>query len=221
MTIQQVVDLARNSELKNLAVKDDISAIVGYINLGMLELYKRFPLEVKEHMIELVEGTDIYTMPSDFMWMVAAYDEVPEDEFVNTISVPINEEDNPLSINTVSWNKVQVPVEVNGAYISVIYVAAPPVFMYDSETKIYSYVDSDGVTQSGADLGLPLPAQMTEPLLHFIGYRAHGAVSGEINGENRAHYMNFEASCNRIEQRGMFTSDDVNMDYRYENRIWV
>lgn len=46
--------------------------------------------------------------------------------FVNLI--PINEEDNPASINTSSWNKIQVPVNTGGAHISIIYVAKPTTY---------------------------------------------------------------------------------------------
>jgi len=220
MTIESIINLAKNSELKNLAVKDDKSAITGYINLGMLELYKRFPLSVNETVIELLDGVEIYTMPSDFMWIVAAYDEVPEDSGLAVMPIPINEEDNPLSINTISWNQIQVPLTVTGAYISIIYVAAPAVIEYVVDTDSYQVWNSttssyDAITE------LSLPPQMIEPLLHYIGYRAHGAVNGEINGENTTHYMNFEASCNRLEQRGMFTSDDLSMLDRYNNGVWA
>ena len=43
-------------------------------------------------------------MPADFMWIVAAYGEVPITSTDSVNALPINEEDNPLSINTVGWN---------------------------------------------------------------------------------------------------------------------
>ena len=204
MTIQAVINMAASGELKNIAVKKDTAAIIDFINLGMIELYKRFPLKVKEHIIELQDGVEIYTMPDDFMWVVAAYDEVPEDSDEVVVPVPINEEDNPLSLNTVGWNEVQIPMSLNGAYISVIYAASP--------TEI-----------TVADLGsqLQLPAQMLEALLHYIGYRAHNSVTGELNAEHTTHYTRFEASCARIEASGMLTSDDMNTNKRFSTRGFV
>lgn len=197
MTIQQVIDLAVSGELKNLSVSSDTTAVIGFINLGLIELYKRFPLEVKEHIIELQDGVEVYTMPSDYMWITAAYDEVPEGSDDVVAVIPINEEDNPLSVNTISWNKVQVPVTVTGAYISIIYVASP---QYFTETDLSEQV--------------PIPVQLVEALLHYIGYRGHGALDGSIEAENNTHYQRFEASCKRIEQNGMITSDDLSMSSR-------
>lgn len=201
MTLQELIDLARNGELSNLSVKDDMDAVLGYINLGLIELYKRFPIETDEHLIELQDATSIYTMPSDFMWIVSAYDEVPENSDKDTISIPINEEDNPLSINTISWNKIQVPVTTQGAYISVIYTSSPDIY-----------------TSSDLSEDIPIPVQMVEPLLHYIGYRAHGAMDGNVQAENNTHYQRFEVSCRRIEEKGMFTADDMNTSNRLDSR---
>jgi hypothetical protein len=202
MTIQGLVDLAISSELKNIAIKSDVAAVVGYMNLGLIELYKRFPLSVKEHLIELQDGIEIYDMPEDFMWIVSAYDEVPEDSDDIVADIPINEEDNPASLNTISYNQVQIPVTVTGAMVSIIYVSSP----------IY-YTEADLAET------LPIPPQMVEALLHYIGYRGHGALDGNIQAENNTHYQRFEMSCARIEQMGMFTSDDLNTGNRMEN--WV
>lgn len=204
MTIQQAVDLATNGELKNLAIASDTNAVIGFINLGLIELYKRFTLDVKEYLIELQDGVEIYTMPNDYMWLVTAYDEVTEtsDDIVSII--PVNEEDNPASINTVSWNQIQVPVTIAGAYISIIYVAAPTYFTVNDLSET-----------------LPIPPQMLEALLHYIGYRAHTALDGNMQAENSTHYKRFELSCNRLEERGMLTSDDLSMSNRYETSIWV
>lgn len=204
MTVQQVVDMAAKGELQNLAVKNDVDAILGFINLGLIELYKRFPLNVKEHIIELQDGVEIYKMPNDYMWLVAAYDEVPENSWHTTVQIPINVEDNPLSINTVSWNEIQVPVTVTGAYISLIYVAAPAL-----------------VTSADLEEEIQIPIQMVEALLHYVGYRAHGALDGNIQAENSTHYQRFEMSCNRIEQRGMYTSDDLDMTDRFKQSLWA
>lgn len=196
MTVRNVIDLAKAGELNNVAVGNNTDAVLGYINLGLIELYKRFPLNVQEYLLTL-DGSEIYTMPADYMWIVAAYDEVPADSLVNTIQIPINEENNPLSLNTVSWNQIQVPVDTAGATISIIYTAAPTM-----------------LTTADLDMAMPIPIQMLEALLHYIGYRAHGSVDGNIQGENNTHYQRFELSCRKIEEMGMFTSDDVAMPDR-------
>lgn len=129
------------------------------------------------------------------MWVVAAYQEVEDaiDETkVTTEQIPVNEEDNPLSVQTVSWNTIQVPVTNSGAYISVIYAAAPDLLVAE---------DLDDV--------LPLPPQMLEPLLEYMCYQANSTLDAEIDTDK--YYQRFEASCSRIEMRGMTTSDDLDM----------
>jgi hypothetical protein len=217
MTIKQVITLAQNGELNNIAAKNNINAIIGHLNLGLIELYKRFQLSFQEYMITLEEGKDIYQMPEDYMWLVAAYDEVASDSDAMVSAIAINEEDNPLSLNTVGYNQVQIPITVNGGHISIIYVAAPPVYDYieatDSFTKTY-YNRITNTMVTVATTVLDIPAQMLEALLHYVGYRAYSSMDGSSQTDNNGHYARFETSCLRIEQRGMITNDDLSMKDR-------
>jgi len=204
MTIQEVMDLAKDSELRNLNAGTD-QAILGYVNLGLIELYKRFALNVEEYLVTLQDGVEIYTMPNDFMWLIAAYGEVPEDNKTDLVNVlPINEEDNPLSINMVTWNQIQVPLSVAGAYVSLIYRAKPTYFI-----------------SADLDADLPIPVQMLEPLLSYIGYKAHASIDASLQEENNSYYQRFEFQCARIEKEGMFTSDDLSMADRLKGRGFV
>ena len=205
MTIQDAIDLAASTKLKNIAVAKDTAAVLGYLNLGITELYKRFPLRVDEAIISLrdnkteykVDGTDAdvsMSANSQFMWLVSAYQEVEDTETTefDTVLMPVNEEDNPLSLQTVAWNTVQIPLSITGAYVSLIYVATP------------AYYTMGDLTEQ-----LPLPPQMIEPLLEYIAYQAKSSI-GTIQDTALA-YQEFEASCSRVEMRGMITSDDLEM----------
>lgn len=201
MTVQQVINLARGRELKQLSIKDDIPTILGYYNLGLIELYKRFPLKVEEYLLELQDGQDIYTMPSDFMWLIAAYGEVSPTSADQVNILPINEEDEPDSVNTVSWNKVQIPLSINGSRVSLIYVSAPD---YISEENLLDQAD--------------MPIQLLEAIIHYIGFCGHVAQNGDAQQENNVHYQRFVASCDLVKNLGMFNSDDVAMNKRLETR---
>lgn len=205
MTIQNAIDLAASTKLKNIAVAKDTAAVLGYLNLGLVELYKRFPLRVDEAMVNLqdmktdykLDGTDPdVEMPdgSEFMWLVAAYSEVEDKDYNEMVALqlPVNEEDNPLSLQTVAWNTLQVPMSVKGGHLSLIYVAAPKFYTMDERGE-----------------QLPIPPQMYEPLMEYIGYQAKASI-GTVQDTALA-YQEFEASCGRIEQRGMITGDDMDM----------
>lgn len=204
MTIRQVIELARSSELNGLGVANKDDVILGFLNLGVLELYKRFTLRNEEYVIALEDGVDIYTMPANYMWIVAAYGEVDirSTEVVNQL--PINEEDNPLSINSIGWNKIQVPVAVGGAYISIIYVASPDMYTLDD-----------------MDVEIGLPVQMIEALLAYIGYKGNSTVDSGVQTEDNAWYMRFENSCGKLREYAMVTSDDMYMNKRLSTRGFV
>ena len=202
MTVRQIADLAKNSELNGIALANRDEAVIGFMNLGILELHKRFQLKVEEYVITLVDGQDIYSMPNDYMWIVAAYGEVDIRSTETVNELPINEEDNPLSINTVGWNKVQVPVSVAGAYVSIIYVAKPETYvMGDDEVD--------------------LPPQMIDALLAFIGYKANAAIDSGVQTEDSAWYQRFEHACDKLREYGMINSDDMYMNQRITTRGFV
>lgn len=204
MTVRQVIDLAKVSELSGLGIANNDEAVLGFINLGVLELYKRFTLRNEEYIIELVDGVDIYTMPANYMWAIAAYGEVDIRSTETVNQLPINEEDNPLSVNSVGWNKLQVPVAVSGAYISIIYVASPEVYTTDNLDEV-----------------LDLPPQMMEALLSYIGYKGNSTIDSGIQTEDNVWYIRFDSSCNKIREYAMVTSDDMYMNKRLSTRGFV
>ena len=204
MTVRQVIDLAKASELTGLPAASKDETVLGFINLGVLELYKRFTLSVEEWIIALEDGQSYYTAPEDFMWIIAAYGEVGMDSVQEVNVLPVNEEDNPLSINTVGWNKVQVPLSVTGAYVSIIYAATP---------EVYSITDMDKTVN--------IPPQMIEALLAYIGWRANSTIDTGIQTEDTVWYNRFESSCSRLEVKGFINANDVVMTNRLNMRGFV
>lgn len=204
MTVRQVIDLAKASELTGLPAASKDETVLGFINLGVLELYKRFTLSVEEWIIALEDDQSYYTAPEDFMWIIAAYGEVGMDSVQEVNVLPVNEEDNPLSINTVGWNKVQVPLSVTGAYVSIIYAATP---------EVYSVTDMDKTVN--------IPPQMIEALLAYIGWRANSTIDTGIQTEDTVWYNRFESSCSRLEVKGFINANDVVMTNRLNMRGFV
>ena len=204
MTVKQVIDLAKASELTGLPAASKDETVLGFINLGVLELYKRFTLSVEEWIIALEDGQSYYTAPEDFMWIIAAYGEVGMDSVQEVNVLPVNEEDNPLSINTVGWNKVQVPLSVTGAYVSIIYAATP---------EVYSIADMNKTVN--------IPPQMVEALLAYIGWRANSTIDTGIQTEDTVWYNRFESSCSRLEVKGFINANDMVMTNRLNMRGFV
>ena len=189
MIINDIVTQLKYGELRSVASKDDVPAMLTYINLAMVALYGRFKISRKEQIINLEDNISLYTLNDDIMTIEAVYNEVEE--------VSLNEDDDVFGVFTPSYDTLQVPNASTGTQLSVLYVANPISAVYDTD-------DATTLSQT-----IRLPKQLLEPLLHYIGYRAHGSMNGDIKAENNTHYMRYEASCRRILDAGLIRIDVV------------
>lgn len=201
MKLSEVINICKYSELNTLAIKDNVEAIVSFINLGLLELYNTFALKTEEYLIELQDGVTIYDLPADFMYLTGAF-EVPHGN-ANSQAVPVNEEGNPFSINTINFKQVQVPLSPAGAFIGIIYVVKP-----------------NTMTAADLDVELPIPDNLVQCLLNFVAYKGHGAI--KLDGQQRegdVYYLRFKRSCDDIKRQGTsIAADDLSMDTRIYTR---
>lgn len=188
MTIGDVVNQLKYGELRSVVTKDDNFAITSYINLALYALYSKFPLKVSEQIIPLQSNIVEYTLASDLMVIESVYDENGDEfELDNTESI--------FSLHQIAFDTIQVPNPSDTSTLSVIYKATP---------QFLVYVDENSLAQS-----VPIPPQLLEPMLHYIGYRAHGSMDGDIKAENNTHYMRYVASCNLVESLGLIRRPNV------------
>ena len=203
MLIQDIIDLAKHSELNGTSIKDNTPVIVLFMNAAMLELHKRFPLKIEEQLITLVEGTTDYELASNFLYPLEAYGEVLEST-PNALppKVPMNEEDDPKSIFFPNHRQVQVPLNSEGALISLVYAAKPP--RYD---------------ENDLNLELDLPETLIEPLMQYMAYKAHSGISSGVQDENNVHYLRFNQSCEKARELGVaYPLDSWAMTNRLSDR---
>ena len=207
MTVQEFLTIVHYSEVNNLAVQDNDDALIAFLNLGLIELYTRFPIKIKEHIVALEESVTEYEMPSNFMLALSAYEEKDVDNPGEVVRVAINEESDPYSIFFPDWNTVQIPVVAQGTYISIIYAARPDVIVNTTEGLAYT---------------LDLPASLIDALASYIGYRAHLGVRGDGQSENNAHWQRFERNCVKAQELGVaFPADSMTMETRLSSRGFV
>ena len=204
MIAQDVINFAVNAELKQLAVKNDIQAILGFINLGILELYKKFPLEEAEAILWLTDGKAEYRLDGtdedveidkdkELLLIFNVYDEDGE-------VVPLNTNE-LYGVNTPAYNVIEVPSIHQDEYLSVIYRVTPKFLTSITDT-------------------LPLPPQLLEPLLKYIAYKGYGSVNGGLNQETQSHYVRFEDSCNKILLEGLIQPESID-ETKFEQRGFV
>lgn len=186
MIVQDIINLAKYSEVASTAIKDNNEALILFMNAGLIELYKRFPIVTNEVVIPLVEGTTLYDLPADYMYAMSAYEEVEENGSGIVAEIPINDEYSERSIFFPNHKQVQVPLVANNSYIAIIYVAKPTRY-----------------TVNDLAVEVDLPETLIECLLHYIGYKAHLGIRSDGQSENNAHFMRFERSCEKARELGV------------------
>lgn len=208
MIVDEIISLAQNSELKQLAVKDEPAAIRGYLNLAILEIHKRFALLQQKAVINMVTGINEYLLDNNDINVelnLKGNQYLTVDEVYDAEGnwVAINREKDPDSVKTPAHNIIEIPdtILVPGESLHLVYRAAPAFLVHGSDT-------------------IPLPPQFVEPLLNYIGYRGHGSLQGGKQFENNTHYMRFENSCNQIKASGLFIGNSLDTN-KFENRGFV
>lgn len=206
MKIQEVIDIAKYSELQSVAVKDDINGIVAFLNMGMHELYTRFPLKTKEFVVELVTGEFLYDLPDDCMYVLSAFKEPDANTGSDELEeVCLNDSTAKYSVFFPDWKTVQVPEEITSSFVTLIYVAKPAT-----------------ITADNLDIELELPEPLIDALMSYLGYRAHLGIRSDGQSENNANWQRFERNCNIARDRGVaFPVDALDTRDRLFNRGFV
>ena len=202
MTLRELITIAKYSELNTLRIAENDEVIIAFINLGLTELYGLFPVYSEEQILDLEDGKYIYDLNENFMYMTGAYDV----DINNRIRMlPINEEANPLSVNTINFRQVQIPSVATGAEIGIIYVPKP-----------------EKMTVDNMDAEIPLPAALLQPLLNFVAFKAHSGMRADQEGEGNSYERRFLRSVENVRDRGIgIAADDMSMDTKLSQRGFV
>ena len=178
MLVSDIINIAKYGELQQLAVKDDNTAIITYINMGVLELYKRFNIGTKVEIVRTNPLISVYNLVNaDIMKVINVYD-ADGKELVQPSVVDIEDYDlKQIGQSTYLFK------EPKNEDIAFVYTSAP-----------------EWLTSTTDNVEIPM--SMLEALLHYIGYRGHGSLDGLINTENNTHYMRFDKSCRQLTDTG-------------------
>jgi len=206
MIVSDAITLLKQSELKQLGLKTDKAVIIGFINLAVLEIHKRFNLWEAEAIITQAEDVLLYKLDgvdanvsidlSDHqLLMIESLFEEDSGE------MSLNDEEDPYGASTPQYHQVELVQSVPDGLISVIYRAAPKFITNEKEE-------------------IPVPPQFLEALFHYVGYKGHGSVKSDTKGANNTHYLRFEASCNLIKTEGLTAQESLH-SHKFVDRGFV
>lgn len=184
MVVSELISLLENGELKQLSVSADEYAIIGYINSGIIELHKRFDLLIKTEVVVTHPNALIYQLRNqDIMLIQSMYNKNGEELITQQYS-------REYDVKLITYNSFLLKAPMEGE-LYVVYRAMPPL--------VQTTVDT-----------LPIPAAYIESLMHYVGYRAHGSMDGNIQAESSSHYTRFEKSCNTLQMLGYDSLHNLN-----------
>ncbi len=217
MIVSDYLDFAVKGELKPLTVsniggdiidnvqKDNREILISYLNLAIVEIFKRFALLQKEYVIEEVEPNTVYDLPVDFMYAVSA-------AFPDGAEISLNDEKKYL-VDDIDYNvSIMFPAPFKILFkgtdpneqvdISLLYVATP--------CKVSLFTDY-----------IDIPEIYTEALINFMAYKAYSSLQGDMQATNNTFYLRFIDSCKGIDAMGLKNSDNLDSNIKLNERGFV
>ena len=213
--IDQIVkgDLRRTT-LSDIGEKDlrsemqqkNLDTLVEFVNQGLVELYKRFPIKVNidsSTVFEPTKADDAIALPENAMALLKVVqtstgEELPLDDY-NIEYLFQQGTYKGVYVKTLAINTYLVLGEVdpNGVEVEFHYTSAPDPVRYSSNA--------------------PLPAIYAEAMLLYVAYRGYSTIkSTDQTGDDGLSYKKkFEDSCNRILENTTTMQDWMN-----PKRIW-
>lgn len=203
----------------------DYPKVVSHINLGLSELYKRFPLKIGDVTIDLHDEIQTYYLDPRFAQTNVDSPEPikyirdsiyqPFKGGVNKIEQVFDELGRELFLNnkneywsvyTPSYNAVQVPWPEKENTLIVHYRA-------DHDNILIPGLNPD--TQE-----VKIPYGYLEALLFYVGSRVHTPMGGEHTQEGNNYMTKFEQSCAKITELNLM-NDDNTTNEKLDRAGWV
>lgn len=201
MKVSEVIATARSCELSNLSTSSFTdSRIIQFINLGIIELSKRFVISTKAEKIKTSVYTSMYTLRSpDVIGILDIYDKTGR-ALVSQVLSDDEDYDYKLINNTTFLYKHKIDYKATEKVnpitgIEILQYTQEP----DNELMVVYSAVADLVLNTTDDLTIPLV--FMDPLVAYIGYKASHSITQAQSGggENMASLTKFEASCRLLE----------------------
>ena len=191
MRLQDVFDILKNTELKQIIIGEDDQKVLDLLNLALIEVYGKFNILQEEQIIEIVPGKTRYRLQDNSQRVLQVYVRnlkdhplLGNDEFME---VPINDINCDDSVFTPQPYVLHVPNPDDGKIYSVMRTVVPP------------YITKDNIGK----VDMLIPPQYIEPIVNYVAYRGYKSMNGDERSEIGSHYRAYMNSCNEVYRKGM------------------
>jgi hypothetical protein len=218
MKLSTIFDALTYGELKQLSiggVEDEgifpqySKEVLIHINLALVNLYNKFPLEEKEINLKIQADKVKYLLTSEFTttnnvdgYIEDTYAEPFTEDILRVnavcnsegVELPINDPHSFSSIFLPAYNVIKFPYAIVDEVYTLVYRVKPA-----------TVVIPDGSTP--ADVEVPLPDVLLEPLLTYVSSRAQNARGGDTGvQEGMVAMQQYEQMCKELEVNNTFNS---------------
>jgi hypothetical protein len=201
--------------------------IIHHLNEGLLKLYSRFVLKEDDILVQLYDHITFYHLnprfavnyvpvggsdDEDIRYLLDMPGEPFKGDIIKILTVydsngcklPLNDDEQPLSLFTPQANLLQVPYPKNDMALSVMYQA--------KHDKIQGELEET----------IELPDILLEALTNFIAYKVYGSIgSDNSTAKSLAHYAAFESVCREVEDKDLVSTSISTSNARFHKRGWV
>lgn len=219
MLVSDYIDDAAGSVVASLTVADvgvgsdsptevqtkNRTTMLGYLNQAIVEIYRKFVLANNEIVITNPENNKRFNVPKDFMFPISASLEDGTEIGINNDRI-ITYEGKNIILSVMFPNPLQLeirkPDDLTDFKVSIIYAQLPK--------KLTKYNDI-----------VALRPIYTEAVLMYIAYKAFGSMKPDMESGNNIYYMRFNAACKDIRINGGIDTDNLDNNYKLEERGFV
>lgn len=224
MLLSDVFDQLTVGELSQLSLSgiDDIgisacnyAKVIPHIQLGLTEIYKRFPVKMQEVIVQQYDHIQNYELHTRFAVTNTESTEQTkyiEDSqfapFINNVlrieaihdedgkELYLNDSEEYWAVHTSAYNVIQVPLPEQENAMSVIYRA-----------------DHDRIPIIGVDpyiTEVHIPPGLLEALLFYVAGRVYSNLNSDgTSTEGNNFIMKFESSCRKAEELNLINIDNT------------
>lgn len=222
MKVSQFLSFVRDSELSNLSSNsftDD--RLISFMNLGMIELSKRFRLATKVETIQTSIYTHIYTLRhSDVINILDIIDSTGKSLIPQRTSDSESYDYKLMSNNSFLLKRkfdyvesiTHTPVK-GGELEDLQEVQAPDL----SLVVVYSAI-VDLVTDKEDDL--PIPELFIEALMSYVGYKSYRTLGANGQNDSSEKWKVFEYCCSLV-TNSSYAGDDTILGNSVQSKGFV
>ena len=211
MKVSQFLSIVRDSELSNLSSNSFTDArLISFMNLGIIELSKRFRIVTKVETIQTSMYTHIYTLRhSDVINILDIIDSTGKSLIPQRTSDSENYDYKLMSNNSFLLKRKFDYVDsithtkVKGGELEDLQeVQAPDL----SLVVVYSAI-ADLITDKEDDL--PIPELFIEALMSYVGYKSYRTLGVDGQNDSSEKWKVFEYCCSLVTNSSFAGNDAI------------